>query len=200
MAVEKRVLKSGEVVWDVKAYLGIDPETGKRIQKTERNSPTKSDALDREAELRLEYRNRKLLPADITVAHHLDKWYPRHARDLEPVGALRCRAIIDRDLIPVFGHILLRDLTPSDIQDWIDYLVSPESGRGRNGQGLAPRSMQIYRSVLMCALQEAEDLELMNRNPARRTKITGQRQGPTDRDHCSGAGHPGGAQGDDWTI
>ena len=86
--------------------------------------------------------------------------------------------------MPVFGHILLRDLTSSEIQDWIDYLVSPESGRGRNGQGLAPRSMQIYRSGLMCALQEAEDLELMVTNPARHTRVPG-------RDRASRRGRPG---------
>ena len=33
MTVRKRVLKSGKVVWDVMVHLGIDPETGKRIQK-----------------------------------------------------------------------------------------------------------------------------------------------------------------------
>lgn len=173
MTVSKRALADGRVVWDVKAYLGIHPKTKKKIQKTERNFPTKMDAVLREAELRVEfskYRENGTRP-DVTVGEHLERWLPRHAREVEESTAAVYRQIADLDILPVFGDTLLQDMRPADIQYWIDHLMSPESGRGRNGQGLAPKTMDVILAVLSGVLQDAFDLEILNRNAAKRVKV-----------------------------
>ncbi|MXY68664.1 MAG: hypothetical protein F4Y47_08890 [Acidobacteriia bacterium] len=170
MTVIKRTLQDGTVIWDVRVYLGINPETGKRVVKIERSYPTKRDAQDREAELRLKYRKTGRVHS-VTVAEHLDNWLRRHAQELDENTASAYRAIIDRDLVPTFGDMMLKDVKPTHVQDWIGHLMSPESGRGRNGQGLDPNSMRQILKVLSAAMQDAEVLELLDRNAARGAKV-----------------------------
>ena len=98
----------------------------------------------------------------------LDYWvenYKKHAT--KPKTYERYSGLIEKNLIPFLGKIFLKDLTTIILQKHLNYLL--EKG-GANNQGLAPRSVNATRRLMISALEDAVELDCLDRNPARRTK------------------------------
>jgi integrase len=79
------------------------------------------------------------------------------------------RSNLDLHILPALGHITLRDLTPQDVQSFLN---------ARSRTGLSPRSVQYLRAILRAALAQALRWGYVERNAAALT--TPPRQKPKE--------------------
>ncbi len=79
----------------------------------------------------------------------------------------RYKTSVNQHLVPIMGKYSLRILTIDKIQRQWSFLL--EHG-GRNGQGLAARTVNSARRLLIQALEDAVDLGYLERNVAVKTK------------------------------
>lgn len=103
-----------------------------------------------------------------TVAEWLDWWLTNVVHDRAPSSLATYRSITGRWIKPHVGTIPLAKLAPSHVQQMLAAL---------DRQGLAPRSRQKARVVLVSALRVAERNGLVRRNAAQ--LVDGPRVGPT---------------------
>ncbi len=84
----------------------------------------------------------------------------------------RYQGIIDKYLIPAFGRLALRELTPRNLQAYLSSL---------SGTGLSHESMDKIRDVLASILGAAVRYEYLVRNPAQglRFRRPGRAGGPS---------------------
>ena len=71
--------------------------------------------------------------------------------------------------MPALGNVLLEDLTPRHIQQFINFMA--EAAHTRTGQPLSDRSKQFPLVVLKNALNYAATLEYVDGNPAQFVKV-----------------------------
>jgi len=94
---------------------------------------------------------------DLTVADYLAQWLARKEAQRRPATVEQYRRIIRRHIVPALGSTLLQELTPRQVQAWVD--------------GMGPRRVTEYaRAVLVGALAEAQRLGLVPDNAAARTE------------------------------
>ncbi len=74
--------------------------------------------------------------------------------------------IIDTRLIPYFGKMYLREITPLDVRGW---LASLERSDGSNGK-LSENSKGVWFRTLSAVLGKAEEWELIDNNPCKKVK------------------------------
>ena len=79
----------------------------------------------------------------------------------------RYQQFVNLYLTPYLGKLPLTKLTPALLQRHFIYLL--QKG-GVKGKGIAPRSVNSTRRMLISSLEDAIDLGYLLRNPARRTK------------------------------
>jgi len=151
--------------FEVRYSLGTDPATGRRKTATATVRGTRKDA---ERELR------RLLhavdtgehvdPNRITVGQWLDTWLKTVADEVSPKTHERYSEIVNLFLVPAFGKIWLRKLTPAHIQN--TYAAWATSGR-RDGKpgGPSPRTRRHIHRILSRALTRAVEHLLLARNP-----------------------------------
>jgi len=154
--------------YSVRYDVGVDPITGKRIQKRQSGFATKKEAEEALAKLIAESGNRGLPDADrMTVGDWLRKWLDMHCGGLSPSTAKGYRMIVELHLIPALGHLRMAKLKPFHIQDY--YTKAQASGRKDSktsrGVGLSPRTVAQHHRVLHKALKQAMRLGLISHNP-----------------------------------
>jgi integrase len=71
-------------------------------------------------------------------------------------------------IIPYIGNVNLLDLSTETIQNMLNQLI--ETG-GKDADGLAPRTVNSVRRMLIGSLRKAVDLEIIKRNPALSTMV-----------------------------
>lgn len=74
--------------------------------------------------------------------------------------------IIDTRLIPYFGKMYLREITPLDVRGW---LASLERSDGSDGK-LSENSKGVWFRTLSAVLGKAEEWELIDNNPCKKVK------------------------------
>ena len=103
-----------------------------------------------------------------TVSEYLTHWFSNHKNDLSPSTRRRYAGIIEDKIIPALGNIKLKNLKPLHIQDFIN--SEQVNGRKDNKKtipaSLSAATVAYEFRVLHNALQQAVDLEIINRNPA----------------------------------
>lgn len=104
-------------------------------------------------DLAAESRAREARVTDLTLAAYLDGWLADLPPDLSPL-TVRVRRRATAVIAPALGHIRLRDLAPSDVRRWLNDLT------------VARSTANLYRSVLVTALQDAVRDRLIDHNPA----------------------------------
>ena len=103
----------------------------------------------------------------LTVAGWLTMWLAHHlSRDLSPNTVEQYRSIVETHLIPAFGRVRLKALTPADVEAML----------GRKAEsGLSSSTCMRIRSVLQMALHRAQVEGHVHRNVAelaRRPRVT----------------------------
>lgn len=153
--------------WSIRLTLA-DPRTGKRKQKRQSGFKTKREAQSALAKIISEYENNEYVePNKLTVAEYLLQWFSAHRNNLAKTTAQRYEGIIEQHIIPAIGHIPLQRLSAVDIQKFLD--KERKCGRKDNKKShageLSPASVHYTYRVLRCALNRAEALQLIPRNP-----------------------------------
>lgn len=97
----------------------------------------------------------------ITVAEWADRWHREHSLHKRPGTLARDASAIRRHIVPALGDRQLAELEPADIQRFVAG-VSATVGPGTTGA--------IY-SVLRASLNDAVNMELLDRSPARGIKL-----------------------------
>ena len=157
--IRKRGVNRWQLVYDVPR--GPD---GKRQQRYETVRGNKKEAQARLTQLLESLRRGQFIePSQIAVGEYLTLWMDDYVTvNLKPRTIEGYAAIIRRHIVPILGHIRLRDLAPHQISRFYgDKLRS----------GLTARTVLNFHRMLHRALEHAVDWQLIERNPADRVSL-----------------------------
>jgi integrase len=142
---------------------GGDGQTGKRKTRYASFRGTKRDAEIELARLITTDANGTLAePSKTTVGAYLLGWMDG-PHGLAGKTAERYRQLIDAQIIPHLGAIVLQKLKPANIASWHNKLIL---GGGKDGRPLSARTVGHAHRVLHRALARAAAVELVSRNVA----------------------------------
>ncbi len=158
------IRQRGKQSWEVRAFAGKDPATGKKqyVTKTVRGER-------REAEIAL---GRLLGEIDDgqhavragTVGDLCERWFAHAAPDLSPSVVPEHRRLLDNRILPRWGTTPLRRLRTADLDLW--YAELGRSGGLKGGGPLAPNSVTRIHAVLRRALAQGVKWGWITINPA----------------------------------
>ena len=96
--------------WELRAYAGADPETGKRHWVSATVKASRRAAQQELAELvsRVDYPRR--MTSQATVAKFLIDWFDAVSPNWSPTTASQTKSVIDHHLIPRLGYLPLQRL------------------------------------------------------------------------------------------
>lgn len=161
-------LRFKDGAWRLRVDVGRDPLTGKRrsIYKTVHapdNKRGRSQAESELARLVVDAEAQRALPASgLTVDQLLDRYIPDKAPSNAPDWEHETRRRVDMHITPYLGGMAIEQVKPAHVQNWHAQLraagVTNENTLGR------------VHDILNAALNWAERLELLTRNPA--SKVT----------------------------
>ena len=149
--------------WGFKFEAGLHPETGKRRQVRRQGFRTK-----REAQKALAEAEKTVIDGNVVVNSNmrldsfLDEWLLSQQTRLRP-SSHHSYVIAAKRLKQQLGRYKLQALTPLQIEKV--YAEMLDHG-GRNGEGLAAKTVKNTHVVLRKALADAERLGLVTRNSA----------------------------------
>jgi integrase len=156
------VRRRGERSWELKFDVGVDG-AGRRKTRYASFRGTKRDAEIELAKLVAAADAGTLAePSKTTVDAYLLAWMDG-PHGLAGKTAERYRQLIDAQIIPHLGAIVLQKLKPAHIADWHDKLI--RCG-GKDGRPLSARTVGHAHRVLHRALARAAAIELVSRNVA----------------------------------
>ena len=158
-------LKEGRKQWAIVLFLG-KASNGKRRYRWIRGFRTKRAA---DTEMRRVLRSMDdgtyVEPSKETVGAYLDRWLATYAKpNVAGKTYERYEQIIEKDIKPAIGSILLSKLSPVQIAEFYSYALT--SGRKRKPGGLSARTVLHFHRLLREALQQAVLWQLRPTNPA----------------------------------
>lgn len=155
--------------WEGRYTAGIDPATGKSVQKSV-SAKTQAECRER---LRQAIRDSQGLTidhtGDYTVAEWCRLWYKTYSKpNLRFSTADSYRVILEKHIIPAIGGIKLRQLTALHIQQMYNH--SKEQGRVRRWEkttdfSLSNSTVRRIHMVLNSCLQQAVKERIISYNP-----------------------------------
>lgn len=154
----------------VVAYDGLDPLTGRERRRWHPVGHDRDEANALAARLD---RERPSAPpkfgGPVTVSQFLrETWLPQKRRQVRVTTAYRYAWFVDRYITPAIGDIPLRRLRV----DHLDALYAGlATSGGRNGTGLAPKTVLEVHMIIRAALNAAGQRELVERNVARAAHV-----------------------------
>ena len=135
--------------WELRAYLGRDPVTGKKRYTTKTVRGGKREA-QRTLAAMVTDAERGLAPrTSATVADLLAAWFDQAAKDFSPTTVKETRGYIDRSLLPGLGDRPLGKVTAAELDRFYGRLR--EAG-GVGGKPLAPATVRRIHGILRRAM------------------------------------------------
>ena len=157
------IRQRGRNSWELRVYAGTDPETGRRrwLTRTVRGSRTHAQ---RELVSFAALANVALVVgARTTTGELLERWFAVNESNWARTTVKSTRSIIDHQLGPGLGHVLVRELTTVMIDEFYASLCI--NGR-QDGEPLSPGSVRRVHGVLHRALAQAMRWEWIWSNPS----------------------------------
>jgi hypothetical protein len=135
--------------WELRAYAGTDPETGKRnwVSATVKGSRRAAQRELVELVSRVDYPRR--MTSKATVAKLLTDWFDAVSPNWSPTTASQTKSVINHHLIPRLGHLPLQTLRTEDIDAFYGDL---QRSGGPNGRPLTASTVHRIHVVLHRAL------------------------------------------------
>jgi integrase len=162
------ITRRGKSSWRLKFDLGTDPVTGKRVTQYATVRGTKKQAEAELAKRLNEVNNGTFTPdSKETVAEHIRTWLANNL-DLAPTTREGFSRLIEQQIIPHLGKVLLQRLRPAQISDW--HATLRRQG-GKDGRPLSPATVRQAHRVLHLALASACEQEKIIRNVASGRKL-----------------------------
>ncbi len=150
------IRQRGKNSWQIQIYTGKGPD-GKYHRHLETVKGRKGDAQKRLTEL-LNSLNKGVYtpPGKVTVADLLNQWLQGYVKTNCSIRTLDAiQSIAEHHLIPVLGHIQLKQLQPSIIQSYYSQAC----------EKLSARSVHYHHRILKQALKYAVRQGYLGRNP-----------------------------------
>jgi integrase len=137
----------------IKITLGYEQSTGKRLYHTETFKGTKKDARLREAELKIQLRNKKLvLSSRMTFRVCFDHYRDEARSRLSHTRFHTLESYIKFYLLPTLGNKKLKELVREDFQKVYDSL---------NARGLSPHTVHTLHSTIRAVITWAMEKRLL---------------------------------------
>jgi integrase len=154
------IRRRGSASWEIK--FDVPSEAGERRTKFVSFKGTKADAQKELTRLLAQRDGGTLVESSkLTVAAHLRRWVK--AADVEPKTRERYSQLIEAQIVPHLGSVVLQRLRPAAVKAWHETLLAKG---GKEGRPLSPRTVGHAHRCLRTGLQSALKDELVNRNVA----------------------------------
>lgn len=148
--------------WEARYTTGIDPKTGKQIQKSVYGK-TQKEVRMRLTEVTSELDNGTYIePCKMTMDQWLDVWLVEYTTDVKPLTLVSYKTHAKNNIRPYLGQIKLSALDAPTIQKLYNRLLRGEEDRAP----LSPKTIKDLHGVLHRALQQAVQLGMIRANPA----------------------------------
>ena len=159
------IQRRGESRWRLKFDVGRDQSTGKRLTRFITFHGSKREAQNELARLLCQANAGETVePSKLTLREYLRNWIINaEAVAISAKTAERYCQLIERQIIPYLGAVIVQKLRAADIVSWHTKLL--RQGR-HDGNPLSPRTAGHAHRVLRKALADACRRELLTRNPA----------------------------------
>jgi hypothetical protein len=148
---------------ELRVYLGTDPETGQRRQETRTVRGSRTQAQRELRSLAALASVGSTVGARTTLDELLERWFAASEPNWAATTVRSTRSIIDCQLKPKLGHVLLRELQTVTIDD---FYASLRVNGSFQGGSLSRGSVLRVHGVLHRALAQAVRWERIWSNPA----------------------------------
>jgi integrase len=149
--------------WELRAYVGRDPVTGRKKYLTRTFRGGKRAAEEALSKFVTEVGGGAHAAQDATVSDLIEQWLSLALPELSPATARGYRWIVDKYIAPTLGKVPLARLRPAQLDTFYAYLR--EKG-GANGRPLAPATVRQVHAILRKALNQAVRWGWLATNPA----------------------------------
>jgi integrase len=154
--------------WRVIVYVGRDPLTGRKRQKSV-TVATRAEARQAEARLITEAgTGQHRASGSKTVGELVERWleWRQSVKPISPTTLAAYRGYIDRTILPALGKVRLRQLDAATLDAF--YARLRQTG-GKGGRPMAASSVRQVHAILSGALKRAAAWGWIGHNPARLT-------------------------------
>ena len=160
---KKTVTRNGKsyVFWEARYTAGIDPGTGKQIQRSISGKTQKEVAKRLKEAVAALDAGTYLPPNRLTVGEWLDIWARDYLGGVKPYTVTAYQATIRNHLKPALGAIRLEALNTHTIQHFYNGLSKP----GGDRPALSPKTVKNVHGVLHKALKQAVLIGYLRANP-----------------------------------
>ena len=148
--------------WELRVYVGLDPDTGRRHYRTKTVRGNRADAERELVDFVDRVGHGRGVGGRVTVGELLDRWFALASLSWAPTTVRQTRSIVDRHLRPHIGRVRVGELTTADIDALYAKLLTGPDGE----KGLSGGTVQRVHVVLRSALAQAMRWEWIWDNPA----------------------------------
>lgn len=147
----------------MRAFVGVDPGSAKRLYVSRSVRGTRRDAEVGLTKLLKQLDDGAITARSGSVGELVETWYSHRAPSLSSPVAHNYRRLIDRFILPRWGATSLRRIRVADIDAW--YLKLLSAG-GARGQPLSPSSVRRIHALFRTMLEQAVKWGALVANPA----------------------------------
>jgi len=159
--------------WEGRYTVGIDPHTGRQIQRSVYAQTQRAAAEALRQKLSSLSDGTYTPPSHLTVGAWMDDWCTDYIGNTTVHTQKSYRGIINNHIKPAIGQLKLSQLDSVKVQKFINALQSTKPGGGP----LSPKSVKNIHGVLHSALEQARRLGYIGKNPAALTVLPHRRKG-----------------------
>lgn len=160
---KKTVTRNGKdyTYWEARYTTGVDPGTGKQIQRSITGKTQKEVAQKLKAATAAIDAGTYIAPSKMTVGEWLDNWAAEYLGGVKPFTVVSYEGQIKNHIKPALGAVSLEALNTHTIQGFYNRLGKPHG----ETPGLSAKSVKNVHGVLHKALQQAVAVGYIRFNP-----------------------------------
>lgn len=166
---KKTVMRKGKeyTYWEARYTEGVDPGTGKQIQRSITGKTQKEVSQKLKAATTAIDSGTYIAPSKMKLSEWLDIWTKDYLGGVKPKTLESYQCQIKNHIKPSLGAIRLEALNTHTIQAFYNTLSKPNGDK----PGLSPKSVKIIHGVLHKALNQAIAVGYLRFNPADACKL-----------------------------
>lgn len=174
--VEK--VKNGKryVYWEGRLTIGVDPGTGKQLQKTF-SGKTQKEVKDKMQAAAVAVTNREYFePGKLTVKQWFKMWLDEYCGDKKFLTIKQYSSMSETHIFPALGAVKLSTLSSPDIQKFYNRMAKEgktiektDKATGKvitTKEPLSTKTIRNIHGIMHKALETAVEQKLISRNPA----------------------------------
>ncbi|MDP4120150.1 MAG: site-specific integrase [Bacillota bacterium] len=166
---KKTVISKGKeyTYWEARYTAGVDPGTGKQVQKSVSGKTQKEVREKLQAVSVTLNEGTYTEPSKLTVSAWLDIWLSEYTGELKTLSLSTYTGHINNHIKPELGAVKLQALSTSQVQKLYNKLQKGSDSE----EPIAPKTIKNIHGVLHKALAQAAELGYIKYNPAGPCKL-----------------------------